>query len=181
MLLSVQALSVMLIDSFGNDFFLDFVDKLPGDHIKQKFVFQSLAGILQPWGFSESQPEGREGAWDSVPEGISEAVGRVLSFSKAVVCLLDAQPLVFGSSAKDVYPFAKYAGGHDLEVCLRDNLKKKFWQERYQSEQQFAGPSKMLAMRLAEAVADTMQFKGTVVQSMDGMDISKAQNPIPRP
>ena len=164
----------MFIDSFGSDCMLDCIDKLPADNMKQKFVFQSLTGILRPWGLSETHPEGAEGVWDSVPEGTSDAIRRMVSFCKAIVCLLDAQPLYFGGAAKDVFPFAKYQGGHDLEVCLRDNLKKKFWQERYQSEQQFAGPGKMLGARLAEAVKDILEFKGVAVQSMD---INKARTP----
>ena len=155
------------MDSFGNDLFLTSLDKIPADHMQERLVFHSVVSVLRPWGFSPEKVEGQDGMWDDVPESFAPAVKRVIAFSKATVCLLDAQPLFLGASAKDIFPLARYTGKQELESCLRDNIKNTFFQDRYQAEQKAAAASKVFAVKLTEEIDRACDLKARMLKRKD--------------
>ena len=120
----------MYVGSFANDGFLSAVDGAGEAYVKEVFVFEAALCSVRGWGLSANDPDT---SLEYLPEHMQKAAARVISFNKAVVCLLDPQPQSFGCSVKDVFSFARYQGSDEPEQCLAENLRQPFWKRRYEA------------------------------------------------
>ena len=134
-----QALGKAYIESFATDGFLTFMDKG-----KPEALLTAARAVL---GNSEQDNS------EDLPESFTASVARVQTVCRALICLLDPEPLAYNSTVKDILGLARYVGNADLESCFRDNMKQKAWKEKYEEAQATASASKLWAPELQQKCA----------------------------
>ena len=146
----------LYVSSFANDAFLAFVDKASENRYKEKCLYQTVTSMLESWGTTVEQPDP---ALNHLHEAFQPGVCRVVSFCQAVTCLLDPQPMSYGCNVKHCFQFARYSGAPDFELCLKDNLKTKFWQKRYEEEQACAAAAQLWGKELATLLQSVQNYE----------------------